>query len=415
MERAELSQALLAWRRREAGDGRREPILISEPDPVRFMAAFAAAVAGDSDVFLCDPNWGVAEKAQVQELLKSKIENPKSKIARGWLMIPTGGSSGTLRHARHDQNTIAAAVQGFTQHFALLRVNAVGVLPLHHVSGFMAWMRCVLTGGEFRPLDWKRLETGELPELPAKPDGWVISLVPTQLERLLGSAAAVGWLRRFRMVLLGGAPAWPALLERAATLRLPLSFSYGMTETAAMVTALRPEEFLAGLRTSGTALPHFKVRVTAEETVSLEGDSVFRGYYPGWQDERHFLTGDLGRMDERGHLTILGRRDGVIISGGEKIQPAEIEAMLRSTGEFEDVVVVGIPDPEWGESVAVVYPANCHPDLAKVESLWREKYAAYKRPKHYVALGQWERGDSGKVDRTDLVRTVEIYLRNGGK
>ena len=98
-------------------------------------------------------------------------------------MIPSGGAGGGLKFARHDGRTISAAVSGFRLHFGIERVNSVSVLPLHHVSGFMAWMRSALTGGVFVPWPWKEAESGRFPA--DKPPDCCLSLVPTQLQRLL--------------------------------------------------------------------------------------------------------------------------------------------------------------------------------------------------------------------------------------
>ena len=381
------------------------------------MTAVANAVAGTDEVFLCDPRWGEKEQAQLTALLagnpqvsgfRSQVSQP---AARGWLMIPTGGTSGQLKFARHDEETLGAAVRGFAQHFGLAEVNAVGVLPLHHVSGLMAWLRCALTGGEYRPLDWKAVESGARPELPAKAAGWTISLVPTQLERLMRDDRAVAWLKGFRIIFLGGGPAWPALLDQAAAAGLSLSLGYGMTETAAMVTALRPEAFLAGARNSGAALPHATVQIGADDTIILGGTSLFRGYHPAWRDRGDFATQDRGLLDERNHLFVMGRRDAVIITGGEKVEPAELEAVLRGTGQFPDLVVLGLPDAKWGQLLVVVYPGNAHPDFHKVI---REtnKLAEYKRPKRYIPLvGAWLATAQGKVNRAGLVERVVAQLK----
>jgi O-succinylbenzoic acid--CoA ligase len=382
------------------------PTVIAAGSPEEFMAAFAAAVVGEGEVFLGDPAWTPRDRAQLDASISAVLAAPKAHGGgSGWLMIPTGGSSGVLRFARHDSRTLAAAVAGFRQHFGLDRVNAVGVLPLHHVSGLMAWLRCALTGGDYRHMDWKAVEAGARPALPLRDDGWVISVVPTQLERLLRDGAAVEWLRSFRIVFLGGAPASSGLLARAADLGLRLSPGYGMTETAAMVTALRPEEFLAGIRSSGAALPHARVGLNAAGAVTIGGESVFRGHYPAWR-EGDFVTTDLGRLDERGHLHVLGRADTVIISGGEKVQPAEVEAVLRDTGEFEDVVVVGVPDAEWGQLVVAAHPDGRAPDLGCVRAWLEGRLAAYKRPKRYVAIPDWPVTAAGKVDRGEIARRL---------
>ncbi|WP_218938707.1 AMP-binding protein [Oleiharenicola lentus] len=379
---------------------------VSESDPRKFMQEFARGVAGFTEVFLCDPNGGAGEAARIEALRQMPMENRFTKTPEGWLMIPTGGSGGQLKFARHDEQTITAAVRGFTRHFGVERVNAVGVLPLHHVSGLMAWLRCALTGGEYVPLDWKQLEGGDLLPLPAKPDGWVISLVPTQLERLLRNPAAVAWLKEYRIIFLGGAAATPGLLDRAAALGLRLSPGYGMTETAAMVTALRPEDFLSGARSSGAPLPHARVAVAENGVVSIGGESLFRGYYPEWRTPGEFKTSDLGHVDPQGHLHVLGRSDAVIITGGEKVNPAEVERALRETDEFSDVVVVGVPDPEWGQAVVAAYPASTCPDLAKVQRSIVSSLSAYKRPKRYLPVENWPLNAVGKVNRAEVARLL---------
>lgn len=370
MERAELRRRLVA--------------------AVEASGRHSRAIVRGEEVFVVEP--GVEMPA---------VASSESADARGWLMVASGGTSGRLKFARHDEITIGAAVQGFCAHFGLTRVNAVSVLPLHHVSGLMAWMRCTLTGGEFAAWEWKRLEAGDLP--PVGGDNWVISLVPTQLQRLLAHEAAVAWLRRFRVIFVGGGPMWTTLADAAATARLPIALSYGMTETAAMVTALRPEEFLAGARSSGAPLPHATVTIDTEERVRIGGASLFCGYYPQRAEVREFLTGDLGQIDERGHLHVLGRADAMIITGGKKVQPEVVEAALRASGEFDDVAVLGVPDAEWGEAVVACYPRSGRvPNIAQAVAA----LAAWQRPKRFVAIDAWPRNAQGKVNRAALREAV---------
>jgi O-succinylbenzoic acid--CoA ligase len=351
--------------------------------------------------FLCDPKWGAGERAALALAAEqSKIKNQKSKIALGWLCLPTGGTSGGIRFARHDELTLTEAVRGFCAHFEIRRVNVVDVLPPYHVSGLMARVRCAETGGEYRSADWKLLEAGKFPELGDRPDGWVISLVPTQLHRLLGSADAIVWLKKFRVILIGGGPIWASLAEASAKQQLPLVLSYGMTETAAMVAAQRPGEFLAGARDCGVALPHARLRLEVTGVVAVSGDSLFRGYFPHEREPGPFTTEDLGELDAHGRLRILGRRDAVIITGGKKVHPSEVEAALHASGEFADVVVLGLPDPEWGEAVVAFYPDNgAHaPDLERAA----RGLAGYQQPKRFVAVRDWPRNAQGKVNRAAL-------------
>jgi len=403
MERTELAEALRSWRRPSRGPAASARDYIVEADPDKFMARFAAAVAGTGEVFIGNPSWGEAESDEVRELLD---ESPGETGAPGWLMVPTGGTSGGVRFARHDSGTIAAAVKGMAQHFGLRQVNAVGVLPLYHVSGLMAWLRCALTGGTYFNGNWRKIAEGRLPKLPETSDGWGLSLVPTQLERLMRDNRAIDWLRQFRVIFIGGAPTWNTLLDRAADAGLPLSPGYGMTETAAMVAALRPDEFLAGSRSCGTTLPHARIDFTLEGVIAVTGESVFRGFFPEQSEDRTFETEDIGELDALGRLRVFGRRDGVIITGGEKVHPSEVESVLHGTGEFADLLVFGAPHAEWGQQVVVAYPAGRAPDAERVGRAVNAELAPYKRPKLYVPVPNWPVAPNGKLRRAEITHYV---------
>jgi len=392
VERAELAERLEGGR----GGAPAGAAIVDERDPLRFMASFASAVRGSGNVFLSNPSWGPGERAELRRLAHAGAGGE-----RGWLMIPSGGSGGELKLARHDAGTLSAAVGGFCGHFGIGRVNSVCVLPLHHVSGFMAWMRSALTGGSFLPRAWKEIEAGRFPaELP--PD-CCLSLVPTQLQRLLASPAAVAWLQGFRVIFVGGAPAWDGLVEEAARLGLPISTGYGATETAAMVCALRPREFLAGMRGCGAALPHARIDLL-DGVVRVSGESVFRGYFPESSDGRSWTSSDLGALGADGSLRILGRLDDLIITGGKKVSPAEVEAALRSSGEFEDVAVIGLADPQWGQSVVACHPRGARPPAIGPIETALSALASFKRPKRYAEISPWPRNAQGKIDRAELAR-----------
>ena len=223
---------------------------------------------------------------------------------------------------------------------------------------------------------------------------------------MLADAAASEWLRRFEVVLIGGGPAWPQLLEQAAAAGVRSAMSYGMTETAAMVAAQRPCEFLSGDRSSGTALPHARIECGTDGKIAIEATSLFRGYWPEWRGTGRFETSDWGEIDANGRLQVRGRRDAVIITGGEKVNPVEVEAVLRGSGEFDDVAVVGVPDDKWGAAVVACYPAGAQaPHWATVEASL-EGLAAFKRPKRFVALEEWPRNAQGKLSRSELVRKL---------
>ncbi|MDP3068979.1 MAG: AMP-binding protein [Opitutaceae bacterium] len=363
------------------------------------VRATGCAVERSGAIFLCDPQASAGERSQMENAMARTGE--WGGHDQGWLGVRTGGTGGVVKFARHDQATLSAAAHGFGAHFGLGRVNAVDVLPPHHVSGLMARVRCAMTGGEHRAWDWKRLEAGDTP--PPRAGDWVLSLVPTQLQRLLQAPRTVEWLRGLRIIFVGGGPVWPQLAEMAAEAGLRLSLGYGLTETAAMVAALRPEEFLAGARSCGAALPHARVSVDAGGAIRVAGESLFRGFWPEWREPGAFTTEDLGALDARGQLTILGRCDSMILTGGKKVSPAEVEAALRASGEFDDVAVIGLPDAEWGEAVVACFPVGRVPDTVRASAA----LAPHARPKKFVPLRDWPRTASGKIDRIALRALAE--------
>lgn len=178
--------------------------------------------------------------------------------------------------------------------------------------------------------------------------------------------------------------------------------SYGATETAAMVAALKPGEFLGGARGCGSPMPHAKIDIV-DGVVRVSGDSIFRGYFPQSDDTRSWTSGDLGAL-EFGNLVILGRQDDLIVTGGKKVSAAEVEAALLASGEFSDVAVIGMPHPEWGQAVVACHPAG--PTAPRGERL-KEALAgleSYKHPKQYAAIAPWPRNPQGKIDRPELAR-----------
>ncbi len=363
----------------------------------RILEESGCAVRRGDAWFLTDPAWPAGRRAEVGEVLARA--DAADRGGRGWLGIPTGGTTGAVRFARHDERTLGAAVRGFCAHFGLGRVNAVDVLPAHHVSGLMARVRSAATGGEHLPWAWKPLESGDRPALTPREDGWVISLVPTQLQRLLAAKGGAEWLRGFRIIFVGGGPIWPALADAAAAERVPVALSYGMTETAAMVTAMRPEEFLAGARHSGRALPHARVAIGTDGEITISGESVFRGYWPAWRAGEAFTTDDAGSLGADGSLTVIGRRDAVIITGGKKVQPERVEAMLKAALAVAEVVVIGVPDPEWGEKVVACLPTAL---AAGAPSVDLAGLAPYERPKCWITVDPWPVNAQGKVNRVAL-------------
>ena len=403
-------------------------IILAEPEPMAFLATFLAAVVAKCPVFLCNPKWVKAEWEQVfkivhpdvifgnlEEFNPSYIQtNSAVPTPHASIMIPTGGSSGNLRFVIHTWQTLTASVRGFQQYFNIKQVNSFCTLPLYHVSGLMQFVRSFATGGKLAILPFKAVEKGEFPEI--NPSEFFISLVPTQLQRLLNNSETTRRLSQFQTVLLGGAPAWLELLERARLHQIRLAPTYGMTETASQIVTLKPDDFLTGNNSYGQVLPHAKITIYDENgrnlevnqlgIIAVEADSLALGYYGFYNPQftpQTLKSDDLGYLDERGYLTIVGRDSYKIITGGENVYPAEVEAAIRSTGLVADVAVIGLPENHWGQAVTAVYVPNFSDvSICNLRDALHEKLSKFKQPKYWVSVDALPRNAQGKLNFKQL-------------
>ncbi|WP_228021642.1 AMP-binding protein [Vasconcelosia minhoensis] len=419
----------------------RPRIVLAESDPVQFLAGFLAACLAGCDVALGNPDWGQREWRQVQSKISPHLcwggpelpelpdltvlpavdafapQPPADRTAV--ILIPTGGTAGSVRFVVHRWQTLLAAVRGFCDGFGQ-PVNAYCVLPLHHVSGLMQALRTWISGGQLVTQPFRSLVTGQI--LVPSPQDWTISLVPTQLQRLLSQERLARWLAQFRTVLLGGGPAWPDLLAAARGRKIPLALTYGMTETAALVAALMPDEFLRG-QTGGSSLPHAQLRIVGPAgdlppgeigPIAIQTSSLAEGYYgepsPAFTEAGCFYPDDLGYLDAAGGLHIVGRDSDKIITGGENVFPAEVEAALRATRQVADVCVIGLPDPQWGQVVTAVYvpDSDCSEDLpTALKAALVGQLSRYKHPKRWVAVAALPRSPQGKLSRPAVLKLAQ--------
>jgi o-succinylbenzoate---CoA ligase len=433
-------------------------ILLSQSDPIEFLAGFMAACIAECPVFLGNPNWNTQEWVRVLDLVQPHqiwgtvpIPTPPNPStaeakAKGWIMIPTGGSSGHIKFAIHTWSTLTASVRGFQSFFGVDSINSCCVLPLYHVSGLMQFLRSLLTHGQLQliplasllnnhsheknqSLSSSPLGKGELrgvvqgAESKEPPQQYFLSLVPTQLQRLLQQPDHIPWLQQFHTILLGGAPAWLTLLAQAKQYQLNLAPTYGMTETASQVVTLKPQDFLRGQMDTGSILPHAQIKIcdTVGQLSSvgqigaivIQSKSLFQGYYPNHSPETTFTTDDLGYFDAQNHLHITGRNSRKIISGGENIFPEEVETALRSTGLVKDVYVTGLPDDQWGEAVVALYvPENPNITTQMLKDAIENPLSHYKHPKRWLSVGEISRNAQGKVDRGAIAASLKHHNGN---
>jgi o-succinylbenzoate---CoA ligase len=306
------------------------------------------------------------------------------------VLIATSGSTGTPKIVE-----LSAAALLYSATATLARLEArpgerwLCCLPTSHIAGIQVLVRSLVAGTP--PVIHPRFT---VPDVAASGAAH-LSLVPTQLRRLLDAGAD---LSAFRTILLGGAAAPPELAESARAQGVRVFTTYGMSETC------------GGCVYDGIPLDGVSVAIGDDGRVRLAGPPLFTGYRmrpeltSSVRDGPWFLTHDLGILED-GVLRVRGRADDVINTGGEKVVAGEVTSVLSRHPAVRDVVVVGRPDPEWGEKVAaVVVPDERAPSLEELRSWVRSSMPGYAAPRELELVEVIPLLPSGKPDRERLRR-----------
>lgn len=262
-------------------------------------------------------------------------------------LVFTSGSSGQPKAALHSLGNHYWSARGALANIALSSDDCwLLTLPLFHVSGLGVVFRCLFAGASMRLAASPELALQNLP-FPSH-----VSLVSTQVLGLLEAKAP---LDRLKAVLLGGSAFPESLIREAYQRKWPIFLSYGMTEMASQIATTPPNAPLSCLlKTSGCPLPHREVRLAKDGEIWVRGETRFLGYWQEnhlaqpFDEEGWFATGDLGSLDKDGFLSVVGRKDNLFVSGGENIQPEEIENHLRQISGVKEALVVPVPDARYG-------------------------------------------------------------------
>ncbi|WP_414834140.1 class I adenylate-forming enzyme family protein [Afifella sp. YEN Y35] len=333
------------------------------------------------------------------------------------LLVATSGSTGRPKAVMLSGANLEAAARAGATMAPLQKGDLwLACLPLFHIGGFSILVRTALADAE--ALIAEKFEVaailGVLRERPVTH----LSLVPAMLAHLL-DADEENAPTSLRHVLIGGAALSPELAERAASRGWPIQPTYGMSETASQLATLPalPRPWRAGF--VGKPLGETEVALDPSGRLKLRGPNVMAGYAnptltPGdglsgdW-----FITADLAEIDETGAITILGRADDVIVTGGKKVMPQSVEVLLAKTPGIETVAVTGRPDPVWGEIVTVIYAGPG--DEAALLAWCRDHIDGALRPRAVVRVEALPLLASGKPDRSALKRIAAGQVVERGK
>jgi O-succinylbenzoic acid--CoA ligase len=337
------------------------------------------------------------------------------------LVLFTSGTTAAAKPVRLSRRAIAAAAMAATERLALTPADLwLGCLPPDHIGGISIILRAMVSGCRL----WLLPRFDEAAVTAACDQGATgVSVVPTMLHRLIMRRGDQPWSPTLRRLLTGGGPLSADLIARCTALGLAPCQTYGLTEAASQVCTLAPAEAAAHPGSAGRPVRGMAVAIRddaghdlptgATGRIWISGDSLCDGYEDDRLDVRTpargtdgplwFPTGDLGSLDANGFLTVVGRHDDVIVSGGENIAPAEIEAVLERHPAIREAGVYALPDAEWGQVVIAALVPHDHPIVdAELEAFLIAHLSRFKRPRRWRWVAELPRTASGKLQRTRL-------------
>lgn len=338
------------------------------------------------------------------------VSDPRAAIkaaiaggARG-IAVQTSGSTGAPREVLIGREALLASVAATAQRIGT--ASWLLALPADRIGGALVIARAAVAGTDLAEVAPGASAEEFAAAALALPAPRYTSLVPTQVVRLAATAQGRDALAAFHTVLVGGAPA-PGVTANAN-----LVSTYGATETC------------GGCVYDGVPLDGVAVRVARDGRVAISGPTLADGYADGddaafvtegnaAEDNaaRWFVTSDVGTWD--GTLTVLGRADDAIITGGLKVHPARVERALAALPGIVDAAVAGVPDAEWGERVvAWVTTAQGIPTIEELRAALAADLAPHELPREVVVVGAVARSAGGKIDRAAMRALAAAHGRS---
>jgi O-succinylbenzoic acid--CoA ligase len=414
LDYAELEAEAEAAARRLAGKGvrRGSVVAITMAPGAEYTIAMHALMKLGAAAFPIDPRLSAEERARcfTDELPALTIDGPDDlggheadlpllgelEMDETCSRVLTSGTSGSSRQVELTYGNHLWSAVGSAFNLGVDPGDRwLCCVPLFHVSGLTILLRSAIYGTTAIVQDG--FDVDRVAESLEGDDVTIVSLVTTMLTRLLDAGAAI---ERPRALLVGGGPVPDEVLEEALGLGATVVQTYGLTEACSQVTTLSPADARRKRGSAGRPLLTTHVRI-AEGEILVQGPTIA----PGAVDQDGWLhTGDSGRIDPEGFLWVEGRRDDVIVTGGENVEPREIEEVLAAHPDVLEAAVVGRPDPDWQNAVvAVVVPREGVETASEELRSWcAARLAAFKVPKRFEVAAELPRTASGKLRRAEL-------------
>lgn len=362
-----------------------QKVVVKNPDQYLFLVEIFALWSVQKSPILISPK---ATPYYEETLLDQISDNAHTEISDEFLILFTSGSTDLPKGVSLSFSNLIFQINAFSSFFKTIPQEIYFLnLPLNHVGGLMLCLRAFFNGGTITTIENDPIS--------------YISLVPHQLQTWMDSPVKLNILKKTKATLIGGTFLPATIKEMALNQMLPIYETYGMSETASFIAI------------NGQLLPQIELKLNDEKVILLKGPMLALGYYVKKEFQKisdWFETNDIASLDSQNFISIIGRKNHQLVSGGENISPQEIENIVLSHPEINKAFVCGIPDEKWGDLITLLYESKSG-ETIELEPLLKERLHPYSLPK-FIFNTSFKNESTLKISQKDIkVRAYELFLK----
>ena len=327
--------------------------------------------------------------------------NYKKNIEDVCSIILTSGTTGIPKAVQLTYGNFEASCNNWNE-FLEFQSNDqfLCCLPLHHIGGVAVMLRALMF--DFSVNLVSTFEAKLVLDTISNHPVTIISLVPTMLKRILDLEGGLNALKSLRWILLGGGPSPKYLLDLCIAKKLKIVKVYGMSETCSGTVGLKLLDEPQKKLYAGRPFPGVKIW-TENDELHISGPMIMKSYVGEPETDGSHNSHDLGRVDDGNLIFLEIRRKDLIITGGENVNPIEVEEALMKIEGITDAAVVGVEDGEWGQKVvAYIVNSECRIRNSELRMQLKGKLTAFKNPKEYIQVPSIPRNELGKIEYEKL-------------
>ncbi|MBC8197833.1 MAG: AMP-binding protein [Candidatus Marinimicrobia bacterium] len=338
------------------------------------------------------------------------IKPVKKNLIDTITIIFTSGSSGKPKPVELSTQNFLYSFKNWNDEIKFSNNDSImNILPLHHIAGISAIIRGLLSHCPVYLFEKFNIDNFILEA--SKQKITVISLVPTIIYTLLQIEEGIKCLQSFRMILTGGGPANSILLENCIKLNIPIFVTYGMTETCSGVSGFWINDYPEKLNSVGKPFNNLTISTAPQKNkyskICIFGEIIANGYWGELPFNSQFISNDLGEIDKDGFLFLKPLRQDRIVTGGENVNPFEIEEVIIKFPNIVACCVLGVENQKWGEEIIAFIKTNEKFNKLDLVEFCKNQLLEFKIPKKFIICEELPKNELGKINRLKVDQLIK--------